>query len=482
MKVFKKCFLVLIVLGLSWRIIVYGITADIEWNKDNVDTAKTILAWDHNQPYAMQSLAQHFAEKKEFEKAENMARTSLWMNPTDSAALIILAKLWDAQGKKTITDKVMNLASELMPVYPVLRMMSADYWLEHSDFERAIQDWSIALQADLSLQAELFPRLLELAEDNNSRGLLKKSVLPFPKWWREFFIYGIQQAKTQDTVKTLYTLRKAAGKPLSRSEQSTYLERLVRDGLWFDAYIAWANGLTEMQLQELGNLFDGSFEWGKLTGGFDWFVPNTENAFVRIDQTNDTIGKRALHIIFRGREVRQPIIQQQLLLTQGKYRLHGRVRSDRVKSEQGLQWSLSCISQTLQPDLAMSERFLGSDDWREFSVNFRVPEKACPVQSLKLAVIGRQTDELKTEGELWFDDMGIDVIDDNNTRKPHRSVLSHVEGTVLLNQGRLYVKAQSGTVLQPKARLFALENSHGTVEGTDGSLVNLEQNSIMILN
>jgi len=120
--------------------------------------------------------------------------------------------------------------------------------------------------------------------------------------------------------------------------------------------------------------------------------------------------ERALHVVFDGQRVRFQHVLQYLMLDPGRYQLQGRVRPDNLRTARGLRWRLYCLSFG-KPDesslLAESTRFVGSDEWRLFTVDFTVPAKGCPAQRLRLELEGRAGLDFDVQGGIWFDDLSI---------------------------------------------------------------------------
>jgi len=110
-------------------------------------------------------------------------------------------------------------------------------------------------------------------------------------------------------------------------------------------------------------------------------------------------------VSFNGERVRFQHVLQYLFLDAGHYRLQGRARTDSFKTERGLRWRMRCVGASAL--LAESEPFVGSDEWRKFTVDFTVPGQGCPVQLLRLELDGRVELDFEAQGGVWFDDLAI---------------------------------------------------------------------------
>jgi hypothetical protein len=155
----------------------------------------------------------------------------------------------------------------------------------------------------------------------------------------------------------------------------------------------------------LGNVYNGGFEAPVTNLGFDWRISSPRGAVAETVETYGARGDKALHVSFNGERVRFQHVSQYLFLDAGRYRLQGRGRPDGLKAERGLRWRVRCVG--ANPFLAESEPFLGSDEWRNFTVDFTIPARECPAQLLRLELDGRVELDFEARGDAWFDDLTI---------------------------------------------------------------------------
>jgi hypothetical protein len=67
----------------------------------------------------------------------------------------------------------------------------------------------------------------------------------------------------------------------------------------------------------------------------------------------------------------------------------------------------SNLGRTRSDVLGASDRFLGSDQWRSFAMDFAVPATNCQVQLLRLELAGRVALEFEASGSIWFENLAI---------------------------------------------------------------------------
>ncbi|HRD67264.1 MAG TPA: hypothetical protein PKY50_14050 [Candidatus Competibacter sp.] len=395
----------ILVLGglLGWRILVTGLS-DYYAQQREAEAIVGALHWREQQPEALYQRGLDQFDRDPAD-SERLLRLAAWTNPTDARIYLVLAYLWAAQGRQQAAVELAKFADVLGPVRSPVLIGSADFWETQGRLDRMLARWSMLLRTRPGFARQLYPLLLGFAEDRNRQELLKPLLDDPPDWWDGFFVYAAREAEWTDTVIRLYQQRQRRDEPPAERELSAYLDRLWRDARWQDAYQAWRDSLSERQLKELGDLYNGRFNL-PLTGiGFDWRTPAVQGAMVETAPTYGMRGEKALHVVFDGQRVRFQHVLQYLVLKPGPYRLQGRVRPDGLRTERGLQWRIRCAADG--PLLAESERFLGSDSWRTFGVDFVVPEIDCSAQVLRLELEGRAALDFEVQGGIWFDDLNV---------------------------------------------------------------------------
>jgi tetratricopeptide (TPR) repeat protein len=400
--------LLLLVGLLSWRIVVSGIAEYYSQQDDRTEVVEALL-WQPLQPQGLYQQALTQLESAP-PAAERLLQAAAWADPSDALVYLALADLWVKAGRVPVAQGLVAVADALGPMRPPVLSRSADFWLRQGQWDRVLARWSNLLLNRPENAKQLFPVLLRVAENPASRPLLQPFLEQPPAWWLQFFSYTAQKAQSSETVLALYQARRRRGDPLDKVEQQAYLDRLLRDKRWLDAYLAWLNGLDDRQLTVLGNIYNGSFELPLTSVGFDWRVFPLRGVVVETAQTYGTRGDKALHINFNGQRAQFRHVLQYLFLEPGQYRLRGWVRVDQLRTERGLRWTMRCAPD--QPVLVASELFLGSDDWRLFGVEFTVPESDCMAQMLRLELEGRAALDFEVEGDIWFDDLSVVRLED----------------------------------------------------------------------
>lgn len=400
--------LLLVVGFLAWRALVANL-ADYYANQDTTEDVVGALRWQARQPEALYQRGVELAASDPTE-SERLLRLSAWADPTDALVYLALAAQWAGAGRVTVAAKLVEIADILGPWRGQALARSAAFWQAQGQQDRALALWSKLLRVRPALSEQLFPLLLQLAEAPASRALLQPMLNDPPKWWDSFFTYVAAKAIQLETVTFLYHNRNRYDDLPSADEQRAYLNRLWQEKRWQDAYLAWLSGLDEGQIKVLGNLYNGSFEAPVTQLGFDWRIQPSRAAKAEIVETYGTGGGKALHVTFNGERIHFQHVGQYLFLNAGHYRLQGRGRPEGLKTERGIRWRVRCVGDAGDM-LAESEPFVGSDEWRNFAVDFVVPDQECPAQLLRLELDGRAELDFEADGGVWFDKLAIVRLD-----------------------------------------------------------------------
>lgn len=390
-----------------WRIASSGLSAHYaeQVRQGDAGAAGNALTWDGRQPEALLALAAA-ATQTDPDKALRLLAQAYRGNPADTRALIASARILLERGEQERADALVEKAVRIMPADPRIQRQAASYWLTRGDLAKALHHASLALETNPAAKEQIFALLLKVAEEPAARPALRPFAVSPPSWWEAFFGEVARRALDIETVRQLYTLRsEASAVPVSEPERRGYVERLVKEGRIAEAYVAWVNGLSRAQRTHLGLLHNGGFELEPSNWGFGWRLRDSRAALVDRARTFGTDGDRSLYLRFDRHEGRFGGIAQTLFLDPGRYRLTGRVRTDSLETKGGLKWVVQC-SLPKREELGESERFLGANEWRDFGIEFEVPQP-CALQELRLVSAGGRPFEHQISGSAWFDRMAI---------------------------------------------------------------------------
>jgi hypothetical protein len=190
---------------------------------------------------------------------------------------------------------------------------------------------------------------------------------------------------------------------LSDEEYARWLDGLMLQGRWGEAYARWA-GTAVKRGGRLPPVFNGDFEQQPSDAGFDWRLKRVPGVLLAFEPATGARGKTA-YFRFLNRRVPRAGLEQPLLLSPGVYRLGFRARAQALRSGMGLQWQVSCVGRG--GVIARGEPVQGTFGWRNSETEFRVPEAGCPGQFLRLVNPVPVGSGQQVAGELWVDDVTI---------------------------------------------------------------------------
>lgn len=404
--------LLLVVLAvLAWRITAVGVARIhvASLDQEGEVAARQALDWYPGQAAALYRLGIGTLGR-DVVAAEALLIEAFRRNPTDPAPLLVLAGIAQAAGDQDRADRLVAEVDALRPSDPPTQRDLGRYWLERGQPERAFGHWSRAIEANPGIAPGLFDTLRALLPDPAMQAAFVALTRQPPGWWADFFADTAGRSKDVEMVRHLYRLRRAAPEaPLTLAERQAYFERLLREGLIEEAYLAWVNSLTPARREYLGLVFDGSFDLPLGGVGFEWQVGALDHVNIARDRFEGEYNN-ALRVRFRRLRMPFSHLSQPLFLGPGAYAVGGTSRSLNLIADSGFRWVVRCRA----PDkmlLGESERLFGAEAWSPFSFEFEVPE-ACLYQELRLMTADGEEREMLVDGELWFDDLAIRRIDE----------------------------------------------------------------------
>lgn len=346
-------------------------------------------------------------EKRSVEKAA--LRGMLDENPTQVAALLMLAREFEADGDIALASRAYRTALELAPYAREVLVFSANHFVQQGD--RLGVELLARIAAHFpGMQKQVFPVLAQILASGKQRAVLAEVISRNPTWIGPFLVDACTRGVEPGVLMSVL-LKSSRSAVTGTAEAACLIDRLRALGRWGQAYDFWLNLLPRERRSNVGFVFNGSFEFAPSGAGFDWSLqqsPAREAGHVaEIVQAPNVAGRQALRITYNGkRQVGLPV-RQYLFLSSGQYLLTGLVRTEAIKALRGVQWTLRCMDRTrILKTVAASERFLGSGEWRTFATEFSV-DPSCAGQVLQLEPITAEGSAVFVSGIAWFDDMKI---------------------------------------------------------------------------
>lgn len=355
------------------------------------------LKIDPEHPQALLVLAWRQYGQGDDAAAMATARKLLSVEPGQGMAFAVIALAAERQGAAN-ADHLMEIALRRSPRNREVRAHAAAAAFKEGDLASGLKQLDALLRLAPDRGEELFPALAQQAANLQFGDALAETLATSPRW-RAGFLRILEREGSPQALDNVYAGLQQRDQ-LSEADIARWLDRMIKDGRWGEAYAHWFS-----RLDDTGNLpplYNGGFEQDPSQLGFDWRNTRAAGVFTDLEPVNGATGERAAHIHFIGREAAIGNLRQPLLLAPGNYRLSLRARAEFLHSEKGWYWTIHCVPGGEVAKLGPLE---GSFSWETKAVEFTIPE-ACEGQWLELrnpSVAGSQ----QTGGDLWIDDMAI---------------------------------------------------------------------------
>jgi tetratricopeptide (TPR) repeat protein len=361
------------------------------------------LRIDPDHPQALLQLAWKQLGRGENDAASATARRLLAVEPGQGDAFAVLTLAAMRRGDAD-AQALARIALQRAPRNRDLRATEAAALLKQGDLPAAMAQIDALLRLSPARGQTLFPALVQQAQDQRFADALGAVLAQDPPW-RPAFLRILNKDASSVAVDRIYGWLQQHGE-LSKDETGRWLDRMLADGRWGDAYAHWVGTLGK-DAGRLAPVHDGGFGQDPSGQGFGWRNAPVRGVFTDIEAGAGPDGSRAAHLHFIGRPVARGNLRQALLLAPGRFRLSLKARSDFLRSDQGLQWIVRCERGPTIAELDVPD---GNAAWRTLSADFEVPAERCAGQWLELRNPAVRGTAQKVSGDLWIDDVAITPI------------------------------------------------------------------------
>ena len=393
----------LVLIWVGWNIIAH--TAAQSLAKSHPDGA---LSWVTDQPTALNQLVERELVNPggNLDSAREWAQRALRSNPLNARALTLLGLIAERKDDHKRAEMLIRIS-----VARTLSDPTTDAWLFNHEIRRA--DYSHALPyADAMLRIDfeahktrLFPVLSGFTANNTAFKALTVFLATSPPW-RAWLLSELSlRLANQARLVELYAALNETKNPPTNEELRPYLDRLIKDKKFEQAYQTWRETLPPEQRANETYPFNRDFDIPVDGLPFNWSLKAIPGAGIQIVSI-DGGKKRALLVEFSGARVRFANVTQLMLLPAGDYIFRGRVKTETLLTSRGLWWHIFCASNPAE-SLANTQLVSGTMPWTDFAVKFQVPATDCKAQWLQLELPARIDSEAKIEGEAWYQSLQI---------------------------------------------------------------------------
>ena len=337
-------------------------------------------------------------------------RALLRENPAQVAALLLVAGEAERRANPDEAARAYAAAYQLAPLDREVLQAASAFFLAQGKVTEALVLLGRLVEHYPDTRERAFPVIAAMLASKEQASALDAITARDPQWLGPFIVSSCQRGVDPSVLMALF-MKRVSTASATPAETACLVERLRGAGRWEEAYQVWLNTLPRERLNEIGFIFNGSFEFAPSGVGFDWTPtrqPERESGHsVEMARSTGGAGKRSLRVGFNGkRQVGNPIAQY-LVLAPGRYVLEGMGRSDGMRAGRGVHWTVRCVSEGRPgATIASSERFTGSSEWRAFDFELTIAP-ACRGQILQLEPVVVEEGPAYITGAAWFDDLRL---------------------------------------------------------------------------
>lgn len=356
------------------------------------------LRWRPDDPRALLALAERQLAQGDAAAAQATARRVLAQEPLQGEAFRVLAAASDKQGDRAQAFRLYRIAARRAPRDAPTRAWLAQRYLEQGDYAQALEQIDNLLRMSPQKVRAVAPVLVQLAQEPAFAEALARTLRDEPPW-RARVLAALRDRKTGNPVaagQVMQALQANGG--LDEDEYRRWLDSLLAQGRWGEAYARWAGRAAKVG-GRLPLLYNGDFAQTPSDTGFDWRRRRVPGVLLQFEPAVGS-GGQAAYLQFIGRRTPGAGLEQALMLSPGRYRLTMRVRAQALRSEMGLQWQVVCAGPARV--VGRSEPIEGSFGWREATMEFVIPTKGCPGQWLRLVNPVPSGAGQQVAGQLWL--------------------------------------------------------------------------------
>ncbi|MBG0810028.1 hypothetical protein IY145_11630 [Methylosinus sp. H3A] len=395
----------LVICFLAWRIICHAASALL-----TPHDPRAALAWDAVDPAAFTNLAQDELAKTgdaHSRLAKDAAARLLAVDPLAPGALSLYGKAIAQLGDAARADKILRVAAAHLPIDLVAHAWLYDRALETGRLFEALPELDMLLRARPSLAPRLAPSVQALLEAGDAVEVRFFRLLATAPPWRAALLAQLaERLQNPNALIRLFGRLQASTARPSTDEMGLYLARLLRDGLYDEAYSAWLVHLPPDRLSRLGLLYNGRFQFPVSNLPFDWMFTPVSGASIAVAEDEE---RKSLSVEFYGARVAFANVSHLLMLAPGRYSFSGAGETDDLENELGLRWRIYCAPKPSET-LATTQLWKNTIPLRAFRIEFSVPNSGCEAQWLKLEIPVRVALDADVSGSARYVNLAIESV------------------------------------------------------------------------
>jgi hypothetical protein len=335
--------------------------------------------------------------------AIDTARHLLSIEPARGEAFALAARAAIARGDDNASS-LLSIAVRRAPSDSTIRGQSAAAGLRAGDLAGAMQQIDALFRLGGPGASRVSMGVVAQADSPQFAEALAATLAADPPW-RGSFMHLLGLKGTAAGLDHVNAALQRRGN-LAPGETGRWLDRMLDDGRWGEAYAHWIGTLKPVP-PSLPLAYNGGFEEDPTNIGFNWHKVRAAGVATELESDSGATGTKAAHFRFLGIRAAGGDMRLPLLLAPGRYRLALGVRAEYLRSDQGLRWKIRCANGT---EIAATEPLGDSFQWRRVEIAFEVPATQCPGQWLALENPAIAGSAQQVSGDLWTDDIRVNSL------------------------------------------------------------------------
>ena len=359
--------------------------------------------------YKLGVLQQWNFQQAELVESSQYLQKAIEKNPLEQEYWLNLAKVLQRMGEMEHFEEALEKAVLTFPTGYKGRWTAGNLLLQAGSLEKAFSHFSYILTYYPNQSGLVYDVCERVVDDP---GVILDRLVPKEPRALNQYLEHLYESGDKETAKKAWERKVSLGYGMEREEALKHIDFLIFQREFQDAFQLW-----KVELQEEGRpipsdhdlITDGGFEQDKGFGrGFDWRVGKAAGAEISYDPSAAYQGKRALKIVFTGKENIDfhQVFQYVPLKSDTEYILKAYMKTKGITTRSGLKIEVSGINQgTYQ----VSEPLIGDNDWKEMVASFRTSANS-PGGLVRIKRERADKFDRLISGTVWIDNVQLTEI------------------------------------------------------------------------
>jgi tetratricopeptide (TPR) repeat protein len=395
----------------------FGIRAAIASYYSESESAKQLQTAVRLEPknpaywYALGRYQQYNLEQPNAALAEDSYRKAIALNPDATEAWLDLATAYELDGKAEEARATYLQAKRSYPTSADVSWRYGNFLLRQGERAQAYPELRRAIEADPVRGAAAFSRAYRTNPDIDE--LLRDLLPPIQSVYADV-IWEALSEKQLAVAKTVWAQLLTIHPHLELREVNRLVTELLYAGEFTEAWRVWDQGAATLKnlpplLQPKGTVvWDPSFETDINGAPFSWtYPPVLQGSTISLDNTQKLSGKQSLRISFDGKH--DPALEtpcaQAVVQPGTTYRFSGWIKTNALKSDQGLGFRLRSVGQG-PAAITDTQQVLGTNPWTDVE---QVWTAGPDVHRVVICVVRNSSvnPDMRISGTAWIDDVNL---------------------------------------------------------------------------